>query len=143
MARVIGMRVCVVVGALATLIGASAAWAQPKGEEWEYTMTVEMEGMKMTMPASRPCIRPEEGNTPLVDKHCKLKDRKTSGSTTSFHIVCGAPEPGEMKGQFTRKGDRVEGRYAMKNADGEMVVTALGRKLGACDPSKPALPIGK
>jgi hypothetical protein len=131
--------------ALASALGMAAetANAQPKGESWDYAMTVEMEGMKMPLPATQTCVRPDDGNTPPVEKHCKLKDRKTSGGTTTFHIVCGPPEPGEMKGQFTRKGDRVEGRYTMKNADGEMVVTANGRKLGACDPSKPALPVGK
>lgn len=147
MATVMGMRKCVaistLVGALAALVGTPPASAQLKGEDWDYAMTVEMGGMKMPLPATRTCTRSEEGNTPPVDKHCKLKDRKTSGSNTTFHIVCGPPEPGEMKGQFTRKGDRVEGRYILKNTDGEMVVTANGRKLGACDPSKPALPVGK
>jgi hypothetical protein len=142
-----GLRSCVaiitLVGALAASVGAPPASAQPKGEEWDYAMTVEMEGMKMPLPTTRTCIRPEEGNTPPVDKHCKVKDRKTSGGTTTFHIVCGPPEPGEMKGQFTRKGDRVEGRYSLKNSDGEMVVIASGHKFGTCDPSKPALPVGK
>ncbi len=99
--------------------------------------------MKMPLPATKVCTRAEEGNTPPIDQHCKLKDRKITGGTTSFHIVCGPPQPSEMKGQFTRKGDRLQGRYTMTNADGEMLVTAEGRKLGACDPSKPALRGGK
>jgi hypothetical protein len=110
--------------------------AAPAGEEWEYTMTVEMGGMKMPLPSSKVCTRPGEGNTPPVEKNCKVKEHKVSGATTSFVIVCGPPEPGEMRGRFTRKGDRVEGRYTMTQGGDAMTVTADGRKLGACDPSK-------
>jgi hypothetical protein len=143
MAAVSGIRGCAAILALATLVGAPCAVAQPKGEAWDYALTIEMEGMKMPLPSSKTCVRPDEGNTPPVDKNCTLKDRKVSGGTTTFHIVCGPPEPGELKGQFTRKGDRVEGRYTMKQGGDTMTVVAVGRKLGACDPSKPALPGGK
>lgn len=135
---------------LATLAGAGltiavagiANAATPAGEEWEYTMTVEMGGMKMPLPASKVCTRPGEGNTPPVEKNCKVKEHKVTGATTSFVIVCGPPEPGEMSGKFTRKGDRVEGRYTMKQDGEAMTVTANGKKLGSCDPSKQTPPAG-
>jgi hypothetical protein len=126
--------------ALATLVGTPCALAQPKGEEWDYALTMEMEGMKMPLPSSKVCVRPDEGHTPPVDKNCKLKDRKVSGSTTAFHIVCGPPEPGDLKGRFTRNGDRIEGRYVMTQGGDTMTVAAIGRMRGACDLSKPALP---
>lgn len=129
--------------AAAVLVGAASATAQPKGEEWEYAMATEMEGMKLQLPPSRACVRPDEGNTPAIDKNCQLKDVKVSGSTTNFRIVCGPPEPGEGSGRFTRKGDRVEGRYTMKNAGGEMIVTTDGRKVGPCDPARATLPGGR
>lgn len=113
------------------------------GENWDYAMSIEMAGMKMPLPPAKVCARPEEGNTPPVDRNCEIKERKVSGSTTTFRIVCGPPEPGELKGQFTRTGDRVEGRYTMTQDGESMTVVALGRKLGACDPSKPALPGNK
>lgn len=147
MATVMGMRNCVAISvwasAVAALVGAPPASAQAKGEEWDYAMTVEMGGMKMPLPPSKVCVKPDEGHTPPVDRHCKLKDRKVSGATTSFHIVCGPPEPGELKGQFTREGDRVEGRYTMTREGDTMTVLAVGRRLGACDPSKPSLPSAK
>jgi hypothetical protein len=124
------------VAAASTLVGVSPVSAQTRGEEWEYAMATEVEGMKLKLPPSKVCLRPEEGNTPTVDKNCQLKDVKVSGGTTNFRIVCGPPEPGEGIGRFTRKGDRVEGRYTMKNADGEMVVTTDGRKVGTCDLAK-------
>ncbi len=143
MATKSSLRGYVAIMALATLVGTQCALAQPKGEEWDYALTMEMEGMKMPLPSSKVCARPDEGNTPPVDKNCKLRDRKVSGSTTTFHIVCGPPEPGELKGRFTRKGDRIEGRYVMTQGRDAMTVAAIGRMLGACDPSKPPLPIGK
>jgi hypothetical protein len=125
------------------LSNAGLAQAQPRGEEWEYALSLDMEGMKMPLPPSRVCVRPDEGHTPQVDKHCTLKDRKVSGSTTTFHIVCGPPEPGEIKGEFTRKGDRVEGRYTLKQGGDTMTVIANGRRLGACDPTEPGVPTAR
>jgi hypothetical protein len=125
----------------ATAGGALAAGTG--GEEWDYAMSVEMAGMKMPMPSTKMCVRPEDGNTPPVEKHCQLKEHSITGSTTSFHIVCGPPEPGELKGQFRRHGDRVEGRYTMTQGSDTMTVVAVGRKLGTCDPSKPVLPAGR
>ena len=114
-----------------------------EGEQWEYTMSAEMEGMKLPLPPTTVCVRPDDGLTPPVEPHCQLKDHKVSGNSTAFTIVCGPPEPGEMRGEFTRTGDRVEGRYTRESADGTMTVTTGGRLLGACDPSKPPLPGGK
>jgi hypothetical protein len=125
------------------LAGASSGTdtiGQTRGEEWEYVMATEMGGMKLQLPPSKTCVRPEEGTTPAVDKNCQLKDVKVNGGTTSFRIVCGPPDPGEGTGRFTRKGDRVEGRYTMKNSDGEMVVTANGRRLGGCEPARTTVP---
>ena len=132
-----------VAAAACAVVLSGMASSQTKGEEWEYAMTMETAGMKMPMPPTRVCARPDEGNTPVVDKNCQLNDVKTSGSTTSFRIICGPPEPSEGSGRFTRKGDRVEGRYMLKSADGEMVFASDGRKVGACDPSKPMLPGAK
>ncbi|MCS7101768.1 MAG: DUF3617 domain-containing protein [Burkholderiaceae bacterium] len=115
---------------------APIAVAQPKGEEWEYALTMQMEGMKMPLPPSRVCLRPDEGHAPETEKHCTFKERKVSGATTTFHIVCGPPDPGEVKGSYTRKGDRVEGRYTIKRGANTMTVQADGRRLGRCDPSK-------
>lgn len=50
--------------------------APPSGEKWEDEMTVEMAGMTMPLPTTEVCARPDEGNTPPVEKHCKLKDKK-------------------------------------------------------------------
>lgn len=127
---------------LALSVG-SAVVAGNKGEQWDYTLAIEIEGKQMPLPPSKVCVRPEDGDTPPVEKHCQVSERTVSGNTTTFRIVCGSPEPGELKGQFTRKGDHVEGRYAMTQ-DGEVLtVVASGHRLGTCDPDKPALPTAK
>ncbi len=122
--------------AAAALLGATTAFAGATGEEWEYTITVDMNGMKMPMQPMKVCMEPDQGDLPPLEPNCQLKSSGVSGATTSFHVVCGEPEPGEMKGQFTRKGDRLEGSYTF-TADGEQAtMTTVGRKLGKCDPSK-------
>lgn len=120
----------------------SAVFSATDGEQWEYAMTIDMAGMKMPLPVSKVCARPDEGNTPPVEKHCKLKEHKVVGTTTTFRIVCGAPDPGELKGQFNRKGNRVEGRYTMTQGGESMTVMAVGKQLGSCDPAKSATNLG-
>jgi hypothetical protein len=121
---------------------AAAAVLAAGGESWEYAMTVEAGGMKMPLPPSTICTRPGQGDTPPVERNCEIKERKLSGATTTFRIVCGPPEPGELKGDFRRKDDLVEGRYTMTKDGESMIVTAIGSKKGSCDPSKPPEPAG-
>lgn len=96
-----------------------------------------MGGMRMQLPAAKVCARPDEGNTPPVDKHRQIAELKASGATTGFRIVCGPPEPAERKGRFTRNGRRVQGRYAMTQGGESRTVVADGKRLGACDPPRP------
>jgi len=122
------------------ILAAGPVAAQPKGEEWEWAMTVDMQGMSLPMPPTTSCVRPGEGYVPPIENHCRIKGQKVSGSTTTFLIVCGPPTPGEMRGQFTRKGDRIEGRYTHTQGGESMSVVTTGRRLGPCDPTP--LPAG-
>lgn len=125
------------------LSGAAPAFGAAAGEEWEYTISVEAEGMKMPPYPVKMCMEPEQGDIPPLESNCKLKNRSISGGTTSFHIVCGPPEPGEVKGQLTRKGDRVEGNYTFVSQGEQMKMTTVGRRLGKCDLSKEQGAAGK
>ncbi|GIW55737.1 MAG: hypothetical protein KatS3mg082_2141 [Nitrospiraceae bacterium] len=120
------------------LVVAPAPAADPKGEEWEWTMTVDMQGMSLPVPPTKSCVRPDEGYTPPIEENCQMKNRKVSGGTTTFLIVCGPPTPGQMQGQFTRKGDRIEGRYTHTQGSDTMNVVTNGRRLGSCDPTQPS-----
>lgn len=118
------------------LAGAGPSFGAAAGEEWEYTMTFDMDGTMTPMPPVKVCSDSTQGDVPPLESHCKLKNRSVSGSTTSFHVVCGPPEPGEVKGQLTRKGDRIEGSYTFTSDGEQLKMTTVARRLGKCDPSK-------
>ena len=124
----------------ALLLGASViaapGHAQTAGEAWEYTGSMEMEGMKMPIPPSRACALPGESATPPVDPRCKVTDLRTSGNKTTFQIVCGPPEPMQGSGESTRTGDRIDARYRLKSTSGEVAMTLNGRKVGTCTPGQ-------
>jgi hypothetical protein len=108
--------------------------AQPTGEEWEYQGNMDMMGMKMPLPPTKRCEKPEADKTPPVESNCTVSDIKTSGNTTRYKIKCGPPEPMEGNGTTTRTDDRVDMSYKLKTAGGEMVYTMSGKKLGPCTP---------
>jgi len=115
---------------------ATPAHAQIAGESWEYSGSMEMEGMKMPIPPTRACALPGETGAPPVDPRCKITDLRASGNTTAFQVVCGPPEPMRGSGESTRTGDRIETRYRLKSSGGEVVMTLSGRKVGACTPGQ-------
>jgi hypothetical protein len=127
---------CSVLVAAFAVSSAVPALAQPAGESWEMSTTMQMQGMTMPMPPNRICLKTGEAAPPPAEKNCKTTNVTVSGNTTSFKVVCGPPEPMEGSGEMTRKGDRMEGRYIMKSKDGEMTMLMSGRKVGACTPPK-------
>lgn len=118
----------------ALVLTAGPLAAQTTGEQWEYTGTMEMMGMKMPIPPAKLCQKPDEAKMPPVQSNCKVSDVQVRGNTTSFKMLCGPPEPMEGSGTTTRTADRIETTYRMKSADGEMVYNMSGKKTGACQP---------
>ena len=118
----------------ATVMTAGPLAAQSTGEQWEYTGTMEMMGMKMPMPPTKLCQKPDAAQTPPVQNNCKVSDVQVQGNTTSFKILCGPPEPMEGSGKTTRTADRLDTSYRLKSADGEMVYNMSGKKTGSCQP---------
>jgi len=124
---------------LATLLApfaAPPAFGAATGEKWEYTVTVDMDGMKMPMQPVKVCEDAARGDVPPLESNCELKSRSISDGTTRFHVVCGPPQAGEVTGQFTRTGDRLEGNYTFSGDGEQMKMTTVGHKLGNCDPAK-------
>ena len=118
----------------ASIMSAAPLAAQATGEQWEYTGTMEMMGMKMPMPPAKMCQKPDAAQTPPMQSNCKVSDVQVQGNTTSFKMMCGPPEAMEGSGKTTRTADRLDTTYRMKSADGEMVYTMSGKKTGACTP---------
>ncbi|MDL2336704.1 MAG: DUF3617 family protein [Pseudomonadota bacterium] len=106
------------------------------GEQWEYSGTMDMMGMKMPVPATKVCTKAGGDTTPPVDKNCRLGDVKVSASRSSYRVVCGPPNPMEGSGEATRQGDTSQSVMRMKSSSGDVTVTTVGRKLGPCTPTR-------
>lgn len=117
------------------IAGFSPTHAAEVGEQWEYSGTMDMMGMKMPMPPSKICSKPGAESTPTADKRCKVSDVKTTASKTSYRVSCPPPDAMEGSGEAERKGDTIVSSFRMKSKDGEMRMTMTGRKLGACTPA--------
>ena len=125
------------------LLAAAPAFGAAAGEEWEYTISVESEGMKMPPYPVKMCMETEQGDIGRQPGLHRLHHLVPAPRAGAFRIVCGPPEPGEVKGQLTRKGDRIEGSYTFISEGEQMKMTTVGRRLGKCDPSKERRPAGK
>lgn len=113
---------------------APLATAQTAGEQWEYQGTMEMMGMKMPMPPSKMCQKPDTAKTPTMQENCKVSDVQTKGNTTTFKVQCGPPQPMEGTATTTVTGDSLNATYKMKMPDGEMTYNLSGKKTGTCTP---------
>jgi hypothetical protein len=117
--------------ALAMFVGAGHLRAAPTKESWEYSGTMDADGMKVPLPATTVCVA-ADATTPPVDKNCKLSDVKTVGDKTSFQIACGKPNPMSGTGESTRSRDKVQSTYRLKSADGDVVTRLTGHRVGSC-----------
>ena len=124
----------IVLGMTAALMTAGPLAAQSAGEMWEYTGTMEMMGMKMPLPPTKMCQKPDAAKTPPVQNNCKVSDVQVKGNTTSYKILCGPPEPMEGTGSSTTTADKIDFTYRLKSPDGEMVTNMSGKKTGTCAP---------
>jgi hypothetical protein len=59
--------------ALAMFVGAGHLRAAPTKESWEYSGTMDADGMKVPLPATTVCVA-ADATTPPLDKNCKLSD---------------------------------------------------------------------
>lgn len=118
---------------LATVVAAGAllstgAARAAEGELWETSGTSEAMGMKMPMPPSKECVRPNADPKPEMDKSCKF-----SGSLTGhFGFKCSQPEPMEGEGDVKRSGDQVTFRMKARMGEMDVLVNQTSRKLGRC-----------
>ena len=103
------------------------------GEEWEYAMSMEAQGMSMSMGTVKVCRAAQSSLKPGLAQNCKLEDYKRSGNTASFRAVCGPPQPSVMSGEMTRSGDTMSGTLHMKQGGQEMLMKQTARKLGGCN----------
>jgi hypothetical protein len=114
------------------VLGACAAAQAADGEQWEYTMSLQAQGMSMPMGTIKTCRVPASSLKPGLGENCKLEDYKRTGNTASFRAVCGPPQPSVMSGEMTRTGDTMSGTFRLEQGGQTMVMKQTARNLGSC-----------
>lgn len=106
---------------------------------WEITTTTEMPGMPITPPPMTVthCYTKEDVKNqrvvPKQDGNCTIRDMKTTGSKTSWNMVCTGENSGKGSGEITFKGDSAyEG--SQKFTTRGMTVTSRykAKRIGNC-----------
>lgn len=118
----------------------SAARPKPKGETWETTSQMSMEGMPIQMPVSRMklCLKKDQQSAPSSGPPgggaCSNSNMKRDGNKVTWDIKCTNPDMTGV-GEITYK-DRSSytGAIRFTSADGNMTIKLGGQKLpGECD----------
>jgi hypothetical protein len=134
----------VIVSLLATFIFAASAFAGPNMQEgkWEITTKVEMQGMPMSMPATKHsmCLTDKDmvPQKPEKNQDCKMIDTKVSGDTVTWKMHCKMDETVvDSNGKITYKKDKFDGVVHMTMTDPdsekmEMTSTMSGKRIGDC-----------
>ncbi len=142
------MRLPLSAAALLAILAAPTAVLAQQGqdEQWDITMSMESEGMKMPAMNQKVCTKKgaREERMPM-DKNCKVLDSSTSGNKRTFKFACQEGKDsytgtGEMedlgkdayRGKMSAAGTREGKAFAMK-------MEMSGKRIGNCtweDPSK-------
>lgn len=129
----------VLVGAVLLIVplaaGRSVGAQPPKGDLWQVTSQMTMEGMPMQMPAkTHKVCKPTEWTEPPNDqKNCKTSNMKMEGSKMTWDMECTDPA---MKGtgEILREGtDSYTGTIKLTSGQGNMTLNMKGKKVGTCD----------
>lgn len=109
-----------------------------KGDLWQVSTKMSMEGMPMEMPAqmAKYCAAKEWTKPPAGDnprQKCQRSDYQISGGKATWTESCVSPAM-TGKGEITRQGnDAYTGSIQYSSAQGNMTIKLSGRKIGECD----------
>ena len=131
---------------LMTFVFASPAHAAVKGELWELTVKMQMQGVPMEMPAqtTRTCMDANAKDEAFVPQNsaegeCRMLDQKRSGNVWRYRMECISKDKETllMEGEVTYGADRsYTGKMRMTGKTGdqgyEMNQTFSGRRVGDC-----------
>jgi hypothetical protein len=109
-----------------------------KGDLWEVTSKMSMEGLPMEMPAhtgkvcaAKNWTKPPAGDNP--QQKCTRSDYKMVGDKVTWTDNCVAPTM-TGKGEITRQGnDAYTGSIVYASEQGNMTIKLAGHKVGECD----------
>lgn len=109
-----------------------------KGDLWQVSTKMSMEGMPMEMPtqtakycAAKHWTKPPAGDNPR--QKCVRSESRMSGSKFTWTESCESPAM-TGRGEITRQGnDAYSGTIQYSSAQGNMTIKLSGRKIGECD----------
>ena len=117
------------------LTAGNAAAQAPRGELWETTSQMSMEGMPMKMPSrtAKVCSPTEWREPPSGQKNCKSSNMKVEGNKVTWDVECTDPT---MKGTgeiLREDSDNYSGTIKFTSERGNMTIKVTGKKVGPCD----------
>jgi hypothetical protein len=109
-----------------------------KGDLWEVSSKMSMEGMPMEMPvqtnkvcAAKNWTKPPAGDNP--NQKCTRSQYTVSGDKATWTESCESPAM-TGKGEITRQGsDAYTGSIQYTSEQGNMTIKLTGHKVGSCD----------
>ena len=122
-----------------TFSGAAGVRGQEsKGDLWETTSQMVMEGLPFKMPANtvKVCTFKEWKEPPSSSdksRNCKNLNMRTTGSKVTWDVQCTGPTM-TGTGELVREGtDAYTGALMLTSAEGKMTIQLKGKKVGGCD----------
>ena len=127
--------VVAVVVARGTAAGQTAA---AKGDQWETTSQMSMEGMPMQMPATtlKICAAKNPTEPPGLtnaQRNCKNSNFKKEGNKVTWDTQCTGPAMTGTGEIVYADNNSYSGTLKFNSAQGNMMIKLTGRKLGDCD----------
>ena len=116
-------------------VGGTVGAQAPRGDLWETTSQMSMEGMPMKMPArtNKVCTATEWKQPPGDQKNCKTSNMKVDGNKVTWDSECTDPAM-RGTGEILREGtDAYTGTIKFTSDRGNMTVNLKGKKIGTCD----------
>ena len=114
------------------LLAAPALALAAEGEQWEYTGQVDVEGMKMSMPPTKTCIKVGTPPVAQLDKGCVV-DNKLGPNGGTFTFKCPAPNAMEGRGELRFTADTMSATIKATSEGQTMQIQQTGRKTGRCN----------
>lgn len=125
-------RTLVVLSALA----APAIAQDSKGDLWETTSQMTMEGAPIKLPSNtvKVCSSKDWKEPPgAAQRNCKVANMKTVGNKTTWDTQCTGPAMTGTGEIIRDSADSYSGTIKMTSQQGNMTIKLTGKKIGGCD----------
>lgn len=119
------------------VLAAMPSGQQSKGDLWETTSQMSMEGLPIKMPANtvKVCSSKEWKEPPGASdksRNCKTLNMKTAGNKMTWDVQCTGPTM-TGTGEIVREADSFTGAIKFSSAEGNMTIQLKGRRIDGCD----------